>query len=331
MLSNFRQLLLKKADGDQHLENLIKFVAEEYLADTLFEALEKMARNKNKERIASFPIDDFVTEMAPGREAEMLRSAIGHHVSRYKKALGSKHQDLANEHARQAFKLMNLASKAQPHSEGKLDIDYVDPKPWEASKLSDSTWTKGVGYKGKDFSFLQGPPSTSYKGPGGKNNPDKEPIYTKELARHGHLGAYPFEHVRVNGKYIPVDEDVQQNGYETHPFDHHPVVGSLDTWTAHRTPEDEEKYIAERDNYFKSHHLPAHFENEAKAKAKDPEGYANRGSEPAAPVHGEIPRAKLPFEEPAGGQAAVAPAPKAAANVDWSKISPALAAKLKKD
>lgn len=301
MLSNFRQLLLKKVEGRGDVENLVKFIDENYLADKLVESLEKMARSKNKERVASFPIHDFVTEMAPGREAEMIHDALGHHVSRYKAALKSGRGDLANQHAKHAFRLMHLADKAQHHSEGKLHVDFVDPKPWEANSLKDSTWTKGVGYRGNDFSFLQKPPSTSYKGPGSKFNPNKEPIYVKELQRHGHLGAYPFEHIRVNGKYIHVDDEVDMKGFEPHPMDHHPIMkvveGGGSNWTSKRTPEHDKKYTEDRDKYYNEHpHIQSFYEKHAALKEKDPEAYAKRGSAPSSPVHPEIERAKLPVE-----------------------------------
>src|SRR5690606_11399035 len=118
------------------------------------------------------------------------RDALGHHISKYKSAVKSGRQDLANQHAKQAFRLMNLANTAQKHSHGKLHIDFVDPKPWErnhptlrrtfkdvmdetgeipepvkrGNKKLDNfvTDTKGLNYRGNDFSFLQGAPHESY-------------------------------------------------------------------------------------------------------------------------------------------------------------------------
>lgn len=299
---SFRELLIKKAEGDPALQALIKYSRDEIIVDQVLETLEKMARASHKGDAANFPVRDFGTEMDPETEPHMIRDALGHHVSRYKAALGAKRPELANQHARQAFKLMNMADIAQKHSGGKLSIEHVSPHPWERNKFTSQydaahpkvqegkykpgdfvTKTKGLNYKGTDFSFLNQAPHESYK---------------SEIKRHGHNGAYPFEQIRINGKYIPVDEKVDLKGYEEHPFDRHPIMNHFDTSAKNRKPEEDQQYVQQRDAFYnESPHIGKFWEGHEQRSAANPEAYS--GEQAAAPVHGEGPKLDLGGDEPA--------------------------------
>lgn len=295
-IESFRELLLKKAHGDPNLQSFVRYVRDDLIADYALEVLEKMARSSHKGDTANLPMRDFATEMDPETEPHMLRDALGHHVSHYKAALKAKNQGLANQHAKQAFRLMNLADRVQKHTGGKLSFEHVSPHAWERNKQSmqqryaedhpkvkegkykpgDFTIkTKGLNYGGSDFSHLAQPPFT------GKDS------YKKEIERHGHNKAYPFEHIRVNGKYIPIDENVDiSTGYKKHPFDYHPIVGHFDDPAHSRTPEKDQRYIAERDKYLNEHpHIADFFNRHAELEQKDPKAYAERGLKPGSPVH----------------------------------------------
>jgi hypothetical protein len=295
-LSSFRELLLRKTQDDASLYALIKYAREEVILERVIEALEKMARARHKGDSANFAVRHFATEMDPETEPHMIRDAIGHHVSRYKAALGSNRNELANQHARQAFNLMNVADIASKHSGGKLSIDYVAPHPWERSKYTNqydeshplvqegkykkgdfTTKTKGLNYalKGKDFSFLQGAPHESYD---------------YEIKRHGHNKAYPFEQIRVNGKYVPVDDVKDLKGYEEHPFDKHPIMNHFHENPSSRSPERDKQYADEHEKYYtQDPHIENFFNKHTELESADPEAYAKRGSEAAKPVHADIP------------------------------------------
>lgn len=324
-VESFRELLLKKAKGDPTLQSFIKYVKDELIVAHTIETLEKMARASHKGDTANFPVRDFATEMDPETEPHMMREALGHHVSQYKAALKGKNNALANRHAAQAYKIMNLADRTQKHSGGKLQFEHVSPHAWERNKFQNTYGndhplvqegkykpgeftikTKGLNYKGSDYGFLQSAPHSSYE---------------KEIKRHGHNKAYPFEHMRINGKYIPVDDNASIEGgvYKEHPFDSHPILRSFDDPVHKRTPEDDQRYVAERDKFYnESPHIENHFNRMSELEAKDPEAFAQRGNSPAQPVHGEVEglnvgsapaaQAAAPAQTPAAKPAAAAPA-----------------------
>ena len=321
-LENFRELLLKKS-ADPALGNMIKFVRDDVLADIIVESLEKMARAKHKGDAANFALRDFGLEMDPEHEPKMIHDALSHHASQYKSALKNDRKDLANEHAKQLFQIMDMADQVQKHSTGKLDIQAVAPHPWERvgkqERLTEEdapvrrgnkkagqfrTDTKGWRYRGKDYDFLQGEPHDSY---------------SNETEKHGHQGAYPIEHIRVNGKYLDI-KDVpadKLNGFEKHPFDHHPIMDHYGKPASKRTADDDKAYMSAKEAHADSHHMENYFDKHEKMEEADPEGYASKGSKVSDPVHGLV----TPSAKPKEASVAVSePAPKVD---DKSKIAEA--------
>lgn len=310
---SFKELLLRKTD-DESLRTLINFAADEVLADHVIESLQKMALHRSAGSHANVAVRDFGTEMDPELEPNMIREALGHHASRYKAALESGNQKLANDHAAQFFKIMDVAHKAQPHSQGKLSVESVDVKPWERTHSSrsetfaqrmardpeyakDNPVTRGkklphqfvndtVGFgfqpKGNDWSFLQSDPHEAY---------------ASETSKHGHVGAYPMEHTKINGKYIPI-EDVADLGdtKKPHSFDQHPILSHYGESVKTRTPEREKQYLSERDAYMSSPHVGSHLEHhEALVESGQHE---HRGLQPGKPVHAGSKRAAMPESAP---------------------------------
>ena len=295
---NFRELLLKKS-ADSKLENIIKFVRDDVLADIMIESLEKMARAKHKGDSANFALRDFGLEMDHEHEPNMIHDALSHHASRYKSALSNERPELANAHAKQIFKIVDMADQAQKHSHGKLDIQAVSPHPWERQAKTDvlteedapvrrgnkkagqfRTDTKGWRYRGKDYSFLQGAPHESYG---------------NEVSKHGHLGAYPLEHIRVNGKYLHIEDVPKEDlkGFEKHQFDHHPVMEHYSVPASKRTPDHDEKYMKAKDDYHDSRHMQSYFDRHEALESQDPEAYAQRGSKVSDPVHAPVDELKI--------------------------------------
>jgi len=289
---NFRELLLKKS-ADSTMDNMIRFVKDDVLADMIYESLEKMARAKHKGDAANLPLRDFGTEMDPDQEPGMIHDALSHHASRYKAAVRDNRQDLANNHAKQLFKIIDMADQAQKHSHGKLHISAVPVHPWErngktATFTSDSgpvlrgnkkvgqfvTDTKGWRHRGNDFKFLQQAPHDSY---------------SSETDKNGHKGAYPMEQIRVNGKYLHIDDISPDDlkGEESHPLDHHPIMSHFSKPAGSRTQDDDAKYLADRDKYTGGDHIPSYWDKHSKLQEADPDGYSRRGSTASNPIHGD--------------------------------------------
>jgi hypothetical protein len=311
MLNSFKELLARKAHTDGTLKKFIEDIDVEFLTFAVIETLKKMAANTLKGDSANRHVIHFGKHMDEDLHPTMMRDAIGHHVSRYKGALSGGNQQLANRHARQAFKLMNLAATAEKHSEGKMNIEYVDPKPWERQKYLSAhptqknkdgspkytTDTKGLNYskKGTDYGFLAGAPNTVV------------PAYRDEVAAHGHSKAYPFEHVKINGKHIHVD-DVSPKGYEEHEFDKHPIMKyfeepsiergegadpNLATGNEKKRNDRHAQYIQEHIDYHsgkgEKNHIADWVNKHKKLMESDKDAYARRGSAPSDPVHKDIP------------------------------------------
>lgn len=296
MLESFKEILIRKT-SDENLITLIKFMDPNILADKTVEALNKMAVGK-KGMLVNNAVRDFAKEMDPELEPHMMRDAIGHHVSRYKAAVEKGDQRLANRHANQAFKIMNLANISEPHSMGKINVDFVDPKPWERQKYTDKytdpnhpkvkegkvkvgdfiTGCKGLNYsKGggldKDYSFLQKQPHESY---------------SRDVSKHGNNKAYPFEKVKINGKYINIDDIDPKSvtSYVPHEFDMHPIMNHFEEPTSKRDQNSDTKYYTDRDKYYGDmEHIGKFFDRHQKMQEDNPDAYSLRGMAPSAPVH----------------------------------------------
>lgn len=290
-LDGFRELLAKRAQ-DVSLQNLVKFMKDEILADLVVESLEKMARSSHKGDSANFAIRDFGTEMDPAKEPNMIHDALSHHVSHYKSALDSGNKTVANQHAKQVFRLVDMADQAQKHSHGKLQVEAVSPHAWERNGKTNKytadddkvkegaykpgefkTKTKGWRHRGSDYSFLQQAPHESY---------------SQEIRRHGHDNAYPMEQIKVNGKHVDVEKVDPKDKYESHPFDSHPVMKHFEEPAGGRTPERDKQYTDERDKYESSPELDKYFESQESREKTNPEAYQKRGSEPSEPVHKQV-------------------------------------------
>jgi hypothetical protein len=317
----FKEILLRKTRDNNKLNALIKSLKNDLLADKIIESLEslsKMASSVGDN--ANLSLRNFAKEMNPKLEPEMMRDAIGHHVSRYKAAMNAGKNDLAHEHARQAFRVLHMAHRAHKHSidettgEPKLNVSYVGIQPWErhakqntyneshekvqANKYKPGehvNQTKGLAYsqKNKSHDFLNKAPHESelhhlytYENLGGHKSPE-------------HAGkAYPFEQIKINDKYIPIDDDVKlKSWFEPHPFDHHPIMEKqkgLDNKPyfagemppQHRSPEHDEQYMQKKEQYYNEDpHIDKWYSQHEELRAKDPAAYATRGSTPSKPVH----------------------------------------------
>jgi hypothetical protein len=305
-LDGFRELLTKKAEDNENLKLLIKYMREDFLVDHIVESLEKMAAIYSKKN-PNHAVLHFGTHMDPGTEPDMIHDALSHHASHYKSALDSGNKSLADQHMRKIFEINHMADKLtrdglNDHSSGKLKVESVDPKPWERAKYSDqkdngkfTTDTKGWARHGSDYSFLRDAPHDSYK---------------KEIKSHGHNKAYPLEEMSVNGKPIHIEDVDAKNKYVSHPFDEHPIMQHYSRSPKEHTPEHHEKYMGEHGN-FNSDGINKYFDM---TEARDPKAHAARGSVKSGAIHKDIPGLNLDDAVPA--QAGTVAAPKAEPTIE---------------
>lgn len=276
-LDGFKELLIKKAEGNPNLQLLIKYMREDFLIEHTSESLEKMAAIYSKKN-PNHAVMHFGTHMDADTEGDMFHDALSHHASHYKAALDAGNEKIADSHMKKIFQMMHFGDKLtrdglNDHSGGKLKIEAVDPKPWERSGYSNkndkgkfSTDTKGWGRHGSDYSWLRGAPHESYN---------------KETDVHGHKEGYPLSQIKVNGKYLHI-EDVEHGGkHVDHPFDHHPIMSH---YKASPKAHDEAKhgeYLTAHDSYHDSDHINSYWDK------VDQRGDAHytRGAEAPKPIH----------------------------------------------
>lgn len=297
-LDNFKELLLKKSGDDISLQVLIKYMKEDYLADHIVESLQKMAASNSKKN-PNAAVKAFAGNMN-NFKAGMVHDALSHHASHYKAALNAGDTKVADDHMRQIFRTMHIAEKAtkdglNDHSNGKLKIHAVDPKPWERGDYLKTTNRSGDdtgkyvtdtnGWKrhgaNQNYDFLRGAPHPDSRKPGDGH-------YKKEVAAHGHNKAYPLEEIRVNGKHIHIDDDVEHTGeFTTHPMDSHPIYGHYHHSPSSYGADKKAQYQEERDA-FHNDEQGGKAQYRAKLANISKEDYAKRGAEKSSPVHKDI-------------------------------------------
>lgn len=295
-IEGFKELLLKKADENPNLQLLIKYMRDEYLIDHVSESLEKMAAIYSRKN-PNAAIMHMGTHMDPETEGDMIYDALSHHASHYKAALKNNKDNIADSHMKKIFQIMHMTDKMtrdglNDHSHGKLKVEAVDPKPWERAGYTKknektgkfSTDTKGWGRHGSDYSWLRDKPHDSYD---------------KETDIHGHKDAYPLEHIKVNGRYIDIDDVDHTGKHESHPFDHHPIMEHYKAAPGtdpnkHHTEEKHAKYLEAHDAYHDSEHMENYWN---KVDERGDKHY-NRGADPSESPHAfkptDIDTSKLP-------------------------------------
>lgn len=302
-LKSFKEILLKKAEGNPYLQTLIKYVKDELLAEEVIESLLKMAEpSAAMGRGANSALTSFAGHM-DNSDVEQMRDALGHHVSHYRGALKSMHaasdpvskvklRNVADQHLNHIVPLMHLAGRAGKHSGGKMTLDYTSTTPWESNytTLERRPETGKLKEGTKDLQRRPSPKSSREK------NPRAVPDYRYlEMAPHGehphsqkmpHKGGYPFEEIQLGSPtkrdagqaYLPIEDIADKQEYTPHPFDQHPIHGAADHAEHDLKPEHKEKFINDLSAWKSS---DAHKKWIADQKAKfqaDPEAYKARGT-----------------------------------------------------
>lgn len=284
-LEGLRQVLLRKTHDDSYLNTLIQHMSDEKLTEYVVESLSKMAQKKDfLGSHANHAEREFASKMDSDVEGAMLHDALSHHASKYRAALKAGRDDLATNHARQFRKLVSLGLRAQNHSNGQLNIEAPDIKPWErnaytATKDGETghqqkhynTATKGFHTKAAGHDWMRKPPHWSYKG-----DPTAEKYKDQP---------YPMHDVKVNGKYLHIEDHEPISDYQPHEFDSHPVMAHVNRSDLHIKDEDRQKYIDEHHGWEEHPHALSWAERHEKMAEEDPEGYMARGSKPSMNAH----------------------------------------------
>jgi hypothetical protein len=323
-LKSFKEILLKKAEGNPFLQTLIKYAKDDLIAMEVIESLLKMAEpSAAMGRGANSALTSYASHM-DNSDVEQLRDAMGHHVSHYKGALKGMHaatdptqkaklRNVADQHLNKLVPLMHVAGRAGRHSAGKMTLDYVGTTPWE----SNYTTTERHPHNGK---LKEGTKDLGRRPKPGANrisNPKAVPDYRYlEMAPHPehastekmpHKGGYPFEEIQLGSPakrdtgqaYLPIEDVGEVKDFTPHPFDKHPIHEIADHPEHHLDAAQKEKFVNDLGSWKSSE---SHKQWLADQKAKyqaNPEAYKARGSKKPNHVFQDIPLQEQPHRAPA--------------------------------
>lgn len=314
-LNSFKAILLRKADGNNNLQFLIQNVGEDFLVDSVVEALEKMALpTNNSGKNANAPITSFGANIDK-TDINQLRDALGHHLSHYKAALKAHHaapegpekvkmRQVADQHLNHLFPLMHLASRAGRHSNGKLNIDYPSIPPWETNYTRLDRNAKGDGPL-RDPKLLAARPSKGARRdkPGATGTPDYHFLEMPPHPGHEanatmpHTSGYPWEEVQVGSPsdidakkaYLHIEDIPNKTEYTPHEFDQHPIRSVQDIQANYMSPEQLQSYADAVANWRNSDPHKQWLANQREKFTADREGYLARGQKKAPHFYEGIP------------------------------------------
>lgn len=332
-LESLRLLLLRKAAGDAAIEQMICETDDLELEDAVIDSLIKVEYD-NAGKGSNEAVKEFAAStLADPTMVDMARHAVGHHVSRYKAALKAGDKRLAGQHANQAFRTLNMLTKARAHirhEPGAYELSTVSPHPWQhnvsdrhrgldVGRLSDREWNNLYGGASKEPTY----PSRNYDHL--NMAPPSSIHHHREVKGQHENSAYPFEKTRIGGAYIPIDHDIENPGkFEEHPFDRHPVMQHAEIpahkFGPHGGPL-HQQYLKGEEEFANSPHFDKFLEMQQAAHEKYGEDRASNPfyghPAPSLPVHDELPAPQVKPEpvlrQPAGQEAA--PAAPAASGV----------------
>ena len=314
---SFKELLLRKASDDPTLQTLIRFTKDEIIADKIIESLSKMARPGVKTNtVLNRYISTFNREFDP----MFIHDAIGHHVSHYRAALKKGDQKRANLHARQALKTLHIAKILQNKlGSDTISVDYESMTPWEYHKTNKTykqkwdkeykrakeNWEqqgkKGPEPKREDFKpkpvregnkteedIVTIPKGTAAAKASANFSYLNKPPHAKGAHKTKHTGGYPFEEIKINDKYIHIDDEVKpENIGKKHSFDNHPILkygllteGGLEKIEQKENVDIEDIFDKEMEDWEMSD-IPVEMADKIHAKMSNPDF----GMKPFGPVH----------------------------------------------
>lgn len=343
---SFKELLLKKASGDDTLQTIISMMRDDILADKLLESLEKMAKPQaSMGRSANSAVTAFGNQLK-NKDVEMMRDALAHHINHYRAALKNGNRAVADAHLNKIIPMMHLAARAGAHSNGQLGLDYVPLEPWETNyttterrpetgKLKEGT--KGLRRRLNsasreknprsvpDYRYLEMPPHEEH------SDSKKSP----------HKGGYPFEEIQLgspakidnNEAYLDLHDVDPKDQFTPHAFDQHPIHKYSDAQQSELSDEHMNDFANNMTNWHGSEHNAKWLNDLKQQHANNPEAFKAKGKvKPAHHYEGinllqqpHKPNVEMKQESVAAPQQA---APKPTQNINYSVLPPELRAKL---
>lgn len=316
-LKSFRELLLKKSADNPTLQTIIDVMKDELIAQKVIESLEKMARPQaSMGRSANAAVTAFGNQMK-NKDVEMMRDALGHHVSHYQSALKNGQREIADKHLNKIIPLMHLAGKASAHSGGQLGLDYTPLEPWETNYTTPERIQEGAarGVAGKLKEGTKGLRRRLNSTPRDKNPrsvPDYRYLEMKPHEEHSdtkrspHKGGYPFEEIQIGNPakidakeaYLHLHDPGKQDAYVPHPFDEHPIHQVADVPQGNLSPEALQDIAQKMQDWHGSEHNAKWMQGVKELHGKDPEGFKNRGKQKAKHFYEGIPLQRQPHALP---------------------------------
>lgn len=320
-LDSLKTILLRKADGNKNIVDLLNDINEDFFINSVIDALEKMAKPTHLTGVnANGPITDFGANL-DRTDTTQLRDALGHHLSHYKAALKAHHaapegpekthmRQVADQHLEHALPLMHLAARAAAHSKGKLGIDYPPLAPWETNYTTLQRASTGSGRFLRDAKLLRARPSKNAKrtDPNSTAIPDYHYLEMPPHPGHDavskmpHTGGYPWEEIQVGTPadidakkaFVHIEDVPDKKQYMPHEFDKHPIRGVADVQADHLTPEAMQEFAKQSQGWRGGEHHKQWMEGQKQKFAADKEGYMKRGQSKSAPLYEGIPLQEQP-------------------------------------
>lgn len=316
-LSSFKSILLRKADGNKNISQLLNNMPVEDFVDDVVEALEKMALSSNNTgKKANPPLTSFGQD-SDSTDLGMMRDALGHHLSHYKAALKAHHaapegspekvkfRQVADQHMDHLFPLMHLAARAEKHSNGKFVLDYPDIPPWETNYSKLDRNAKGDGPQ-TDPKLLRS--RTKKTGSIDKTHPNWHFLEMPPHPGHAanatmpHTSGYPWEEIQLGTPadrdakkaYLHIEDVPAQNQFTPHEFDSHPIRAVQDISPKYMSDETRDKYAADMAKWRDSEPFNKWMERHGQLAEADEAGYEARGSKKPAHFYEGIPLQKHP-------------------------------------
>lgn len=260
-MKSFKELLLKKSQFNEELNEFLSAMDETLLKSHLLEILEKAEHSKDsasRKKTINYILTHYSEAKRPF-DHKLIHDAMSHHASNAISAHQDGNEELRDRHAFQFVKLGDLARRLDATDN---PINFEPPaslSPWQANTgdayaSSDKggfnfpNWN--IHHPDKNFAIRikdkEPKQKTSQKisspeGEGQKKAPrfdmahmfspphpdheyrDEKGIMNAEKASGEKLSRYPFELTKVAGKYLNI-KPTHSGEYEPHIMDSHPIM-----------------------------------------------------------------------------------------------------------
>jgi hypothetical protein len=308
-LDSFKEILLKKIDGDPQLKLSIVNADNDFLLNRILESLEKMATPKENMGLKANAAIVAMAKRLTNKDVAMVRDALGHHMSHYKAARKAGDRKTADMHLNKLIPMMHLIARIGAKNPQMINLDYVPGiRAWELNYTRSDKVPGSSKYK-EDPKGLRRRPANTVRSP----HPEDHPEFNSKKARsvpdyrylemppHPHLAdeaaphtsGYPFELTRVGPTslldqghgFLNIKDIEGKEGYVPHAFDHHPIHELADMPQDKMTPEKMSNFVESLKAWHKSPHSVGWMQEQEKAFQSNPENFRASSLGQKKPTH----------------------------------------------